>query len=331
MEKAWRSNTNMLHQSPASSVHSQTVNQHLSQKVKIEEMDVDDANSKQGTSPLLTSLLKSPSAAPNPSPSMLHNISNTQTRVAAPTITNLLTGSVTNLSNTLASVAQQTASKSIVASVTSISTAFPSQIQNQPLTGPAPNDQSINNITQSPSQAAPTLSMLLESKQKDPHKLNLMGRIEHQQSMHQMVQQSKHFASTSDITPKIEPTEADINNVAESEIKDDEQQLMEVFSDMIPDDIDELANIILDGLISEEQVSTVATVAESFVGQENLDVSQSQENTTVIDTPVKEEPSNINENACDASDLIEPKIDEPVSQIEQVSFINILSEFMEYF
>lgn len=299
--------------------------------MKIEEIDVDDPNSKQGTSPLLTSLLKSPSAAPNPSPSMLHNISNTQTRVAAPTITNLLTGSATNLTNSLAAVAQQTASKSIATSVTSISTAFPSQIQNQPLTGPAPNDQSISNIAQSPSQAAPTLSMLLESKQKDHHKLNLMARIEAQQTMHQMVQPSKHFASTTDITPKTEPTEADINNTAESEIKDEEQQLMEVFSDMIPDDIDELANIILDGLISEEQVSTVATVAESFVGQENLDVNQSQECTTVTDTSVKEEPSNINENARDASDLIEPKINEPVSQIEQVSVIYFLSTFMEYF
>lgn len=57
----------------------------------------DDANTiKQGTSPLLTSLLKSPSAAPNPSPSMLHNLPN-QSRVAAPTITNLLTGTVPNL------------------------------------------------------------------------------------------------------------------------------------------------------------------------------------------------------------------------------------------
>lgn len=94
MEKNWRSNAHILPQTPT---NTPIVGQHSNQKVKIEEMEIsDDANTKQGTSPLLTSLLKSPSAAPNPSPSMLHNLPN-QSRVAAPTITNLLTGTVPNL------------------------------------------------------------------------------------------------------------------------------------------------------------------------------------------------------------------------------------------
>lgn len=101
--------------------------------------------------PLLTSLLKSPSAAPNPSPSMLRNLSN-PTRVTALTITNLLTGSVGDLSSVLASATaaqQQNVNKStIAASGTSITAAYTSQIHNHPLTGPPTNDQTIGNINQ---------------------------------------------------------------------------------------------------------------------------------------------------------------------------------------
>lgn len=69
----------------------QTMASSSPQPIKIEEMEIiDDSNTKQATSPLLTSLLKSPSAAPNPSTSMLNTLPN-QSRVTAPTITNLLT------------------------------------------------------------------------------------------------------------------------------------------------------------------------------------------------------------------------------------------------
>lgn len=143
MDRTWRSNT-PHQQSPTANIHSPALTQQLNQKIKVEEMEVDDPNAKQGTSPLLTSLLKSPSAAPNPSASMLHNMNN-QNRVTAPTITNLLTGSVTNLSSSLAAV-QQSSTKTIATSGAAITTAYPSPIHNQPLTGPPPNDHAMGNI-----------------------------------------------------------------------------------------------------------------------------------------------------------------------------------------
>lgn len=83
LETSWRPTITPLMQ--------QTMASSSPQPIKIEEMEIiDDSNTKQATSPLLTSLLKSPSAAPNPSTSMLNTLPN-QSRNTAPTITNLLT------------------------------------------------------------------------------------------------------------------------------------------------------------------------------------------------------------------------------------------------
>lgn len=225
MERSWRSNA--LHYQQGSPVQGSPSKSQL--KVKLEEMEVDDPNSRQGTSPLLTSLLKSPSPAPNPTvTSILHNVINVsgiQTRVAAPTITNLLTGSTTILT-------QQTLAKPIVASVvSSIATPFAAQLQTQPLTGPAPSDQSINNISQSPSQSAPTLSMLLENKNKEsPAKVPSLVRID------------QSSTKANETKPTTSNEQEDV--AADSPIKDEDQQLMEDFNGLIPDNIDELANIL---------------------------------------------------------------------------------------
>lgn len=282
-------------------------------------MDVDDPSAKQGTSPLLTSLLKSPSAAPNPSPSMLHNMTNQQTRVAAPTITNLLTGSVTNLSSTLAPLApQQSGIKTIASSVSSITTSYPSSMHHQPLTGPAPNDQSMGNIPQSPSQAAPTLSMLLESKQKENLlKMPPLSRLDSQNSICSVDQQ----AAGGDIAAKIEPSDSDFTN-AESPIKDEDQQLMEVFNELIPDDIGELADIILDEFINEEQVAAVSNVAESLEGQVNLDLKtfQSPTHSTEAVTVKEESQRNINENPCDST-VASTKMDSAFDALKEVRLL----------
>lgn len=221
MERSWR--PHYQHGSPVQSPSKSQL------KVKLDEMDVDDPNSRQGTSPLLTSLLKSPSPAPNPTvSSIMHNVmsvSGTQTRVAAPTITNLLTGSATILT-------QQTMVKPIVVSaVTPIATPFVAQLQAQPLTGPAPHDQSTNNVPQSPSQSAPTLSMLLENKNKESiSKTSFVTRID----------PSPVKANDAKATTSGEPE----IGAADSPIKDEDQQLMEDFNGLIPDNIDELANIL---------------------------------------------------------------------------------------
>lgn len=317
MDRAWRSNA-PHQQSPTANMHSPALTQQLNQKIKVEEMEVDDPNAKQGTSPLLTSLLKSPSAAPNPSASMLHNMTN-QNRVAAPTITNLLTGSVTNLSSSLAA-AQQSNTKTITSSGSVVTTAYPSPIHNQPLTGPPPNDHSmgnihkffneaqifycdfdffsLGNITQSPSQAAPTLSMLLENKQKENMlKMPALARMDSQNAILPMDQHS------GDMSTKCEPAEVDFNN-AESPIKDDDQ-LMDVFDDLIPDDIGELADIILGDLINEdEQVAADSHATENLDSQVNLDLKPFQNQPAHSVQPsavVKDEPRDISENACDST------------------------------
>lgn len=227
LERSWRPNALHFQQgSPA-----QSPSKSLQLKGKLEEMEVDDPNLRQGTSPLLTSLLKSPSPAPNPTTSsILHNVMNvsvTQTRVAAPTITNLLTGSSTMLPQT-------SMVKPIVASVvTSIAIPFAAQLQAQPLTGPAPSDQSPNNVPQSPSQSAPTLSMLLENKNKESiSKAPALVRIDATQ------------VKVNEVKPPPPTTNEQEIAATDSPIKDEDQQLMEDFNGLIPDNIDELANIL---------------------------------------------------------------------------------------
>lgn len=344
MERQARTNP---HQSPSTAFHASQLTQHLHQKIKVEEMEVDEVNAstKQATSPLLTSLLKSPSAAPNPSPSMLHNLSN-QARVSAPTITHLLTGSVSNLSSSLANAA---ASAAVAAAVThqsggnksAMASSGPpitshtvythaSQLHNHPLTGPPPNDQLIGNITQSPSQAAPTLSMLLENKQKEMQRMPQMSRIDahnamcatmnqQQQQQQPQQQQQQHALHSGADTTKTEPPDTDFNN-AESPIKDEDQNLLEVFNELIPEDIGELADIILDDLINEEQVAAGSHAAESLDGQVNLDLKNFQSQAgahTIQAAEIKVEPIHLNENNCDST-VSASKIQDPFDALKEV-------------
>ncbi|XP_037026840.1 bromodomain-containing protein 8 [Bradysia coprophila] len=200
-----------------------------------EDMDIDDTNAKQGTSPLLTSLLKSPSPAPNPA-TMLHTSisSPNNNRVTAPTITNLLTGS---LSNIPISVQHQT---------------FPVQM---PSLAPSIHFEQ-SNVVQSPSQAAPTLSMLLENKFKEsPQKIPPLARIDsgtfRPQEMNQFQQQIE-----ANIVPVNTVTDSESN---EDGTRDEDQQLIDVFN-FIPDNIDDLAEILtpellenVESMIEEEQ------------------------------------------------------------------------------
>lgn len=315
MERAWRTKTN-LHQSPTTNVPSSTLPQHLNQKIKVEEMEVDDPNAKQGTSPLLTSLLKSPSAAPNPSASMLHNIANQQTRVAAPTITNLLTGSVNNLSSSLASTPPAGTKTTIATSGTAITTPYPISMHNQPLTGPIPHDHSMGNIAQSPSQAAPTLSMLLENKQKENLlKVPPLTRIDSQNSMCSMDQHAG-----SDVATKTEPNDADFNS-AESPIKDEDQQLMDVFNELIPDDMGELDDIILDDLINDEMVAGDSHATENLDGQVNLDLKNFQGQAAHTEAAViKDETTNASENTRDSTPA-KTKTGDAFDELKEVSSV----------
>lgn len=192
----------------------------LSLMVKSEDVETDEGNSKQGSSPLLTSLLKSPATTPTASNSP------TNIRATAPTITNLLTGHT----NTVISMG-----------ATSTSQSFP-LMHNQPLTGPVPTEatpqvslsaplttnKSLSRphhfqVTQSPSQAAPTLSMLLENKNSNKSS----------SGAEQPAENIKNEQETNDP----EPMETEDGSCSPN--KDEEQQLMEVFKGLIPDNIDE--------------------------------------------------------------------------------------------
>lgn len=301
-------------------------------KVKYEEMEVDDPNSRQGTSPLLTSLLKSPSPAPNPGTSILQNAINmtsTQARVAAPTITNLLTGSVTNLSSSVAAVTQQTNTKTISSSGASITTPFPLQLQTQPLTGPAPYEQLINNIPQSPSQAAPTLSMLLENKNKEGmQKLPPLARIEQQQSS-----QKNDVLKISEANETVEgPSKSSSNevefNIANAHIKDEEQQLMEVFNGLIPDNIDELADILTENnaiILSPELLEGESMLdnADELTDEVQTEDTNSATNDTRSDTKTNESNHFDNASATIAEQEIEDNKEEvKVHQNEESNLAN---------
>lgn len=283
LERAWRPTlaggtaAAHLYQQQNSPNQSPSKVQQMNIKIKSEDMDVDDgSNMRQGTSPLLTSLLKSPSPAPNPGNVMLHAANNattpTSSRVVAPTITNLLTGSAVPISNV------STAS-------TNQSNTFPVQLLS--LTGPPPYDQSNSNIVQSPSQAAPTLSMLLENKAKDQTSSQKMPPLARMESYSQNTNRQPEAASSTyqaagssaaaTIKHNLFPVENDpIDAEAGSPIKDEDQQLMEVFNGLLADNIDELADIltennaiILNGELLEEE-SMLENVESMMAEQERM-------------------------------------------------------------
>lgn len=233
-ERAWRPAhffQNAANQSPSKPSH-------LNIKINpTEDMDIDDTNSKQGTSPLLTSLLKSPSPAPNPG-TMLHTSisSPNNNRVTAPTITNLLTGS---LSNIPISVQHQS---------------FPVQM---PSLAPSMHFEQ-SNVVQSPSQAAPTLSMLLENKFKEsPQKVPPLARIDSGTFRPQEVNQFQQQIDANIVPVDTVPESNSESN--EAGTRDEDQQLIDAFN-FIPDNIDELAGILtpellenVESMIEEEQ------------------------------------------------------------------------------
>ncbi|KAJ6637930.1 Bromodomain-containing protein 8 [Pseudolycoriella hygida] len=220
-ERAWRP----AHFFQSAANQSPSKPSHLNIKINSnEDMDIDDSNSKQGTSPLLTSLLKSPSPAPNPGTLLHTSISSpNNNRVTAPTITNLLTGTISNIP---VSVQHQS---------------FPVQMPS--LTPSMHFEQS--NVVQSPSQAAPTLSMLLESKFKDsPQKIPPLARIDSGTFRQQDSSQFQQQIDVNIVPKNLFPVNNVVDNVDPGGTKDEDQQLMDVFNGLIPDNIDELADIL---------------------------------------------------------------------------------------
>lgn len=308
LERAWRPNA-FIYQ-PNSPNQSPSKAPHIALKVKLEDMEVDESNVRQGTSPLLTSLLKSPSPAPNPGSSILNTMSmgTNQTRTSAPTITNLLTGS---LSTTPQKNVTSGVPSIVVASSTPI--VYPHQLQTQPLTGPPTSDTNINNVIQSPSQSAPTLSMLLENKNRESsqHRTPSQSRYEVQQNKidatAQEIDISKSFIG--------DLMEGDAN-ATDSPIKDEEQQLMDVINELIPgDELDDIEDILNPELL---EGGAILDNVDDFIDEEEPMQDEADNKNFVSEISVAAlEVDNIfpgsaskNENVTESAEELKPQKEE---------------------
>lgn len=287
-ERAWRPAhffQNSANQSPSKPSH-------LNIKINsTEDMEIDDTNSKQGTSPLLTSLLKSPSPAPNPA-TMLHTSisSPNNSRVTAPTITNLLTGSLSNIPIT---VQHQS---------------FPVQLPS--LTPSIHFEQT--NVVQSPSQAAPTLSMLLENKFKDsPQKIPPLTRIDSGTFRPQDINQFQQQIDVNIVPKNLFPVNTVTDNVDPGGTKDEDQQLMKIFDNLIPDDIDDLAKILTETNVIPELLEEEGAMLETVVLMEaeqqanDMEERLSQDGTNVQGFSEADQPMCVDAQEDDASQLID--------------------------
>uniref|UniRef100_A0A6P4F066 Bromodomain-containing protein 8 n=1 Tax=Drosophila rhopaloa TaxID=1041015 RepID=A0A6P4F066_DRORH len=213
------------------------------------DMDVEDINSSgNGTkqqaapSPLLTSLLKSPTgnapATPTTGAGVTVSGTGSVARATAPTITSLLTsGSSSTVSNQPA-----------ITMKSPTDAAFMSR----PISGPPASEAlapSTPTLERSPSQAAPTLSMLLE-KNKAAGRANDGGSL------------SKTEGSEGQEQTLVDETTSANTGTADSDEADpNEDQLLEVFPniDEIIDDID----IDMAGVIDDEILKDVDDVVAS--------------------------------------------------------------------
>lgn len=300
-ERAWRPAhffQNAANQSPSKPSH-------LNIKVNsTEDMDIDDTNSKQGTSPLLTSLLKSPSPAPNPV-TMLHTSisSPNNIRVTAPTITNLLTGSLSTI---------------------------PITVQHQPFPVQMPSlTPSIHfeqtNVVQSPSQAAPTLSMLLESKFKEsPQKIPPLTRIDSGTFRPQDTNPFQQQIDVTTIVPKnLFPVNTVADNVDPGGTKDEDQQLMDVFNGLIPDNIDELADIL-----TENNVILNPELLEEDAMLENVESLMEAEQQADDMEKLSQDDSKIQGFSDDqqmCTDALEGDVNQLISDAEELNLPKVIT------
>ncbi|XP_059612323.1 bromodomain-containing protein 8 [Phlebotomus argentipes] len=263
MEKAWRPGQIFVTSSPSSSPRGSPLQPMIpltSLKIKQEEMDVEDSAAKQGTSPLLTSLLKSPSPAPNPTQPLLTTSSPTSSRTA-PTITNLLTGQsqiITSAHNT--------------PEITSTIQFLPGIME------------AISGPQTTPSQAAPTLSMLLDNK--GAIKTESTASLPRAQPQIQLPTVETK-PEPMDIVEESCPAVQQIPASAQEVVKDEDQQLMDDFNGLIPDNIDELADILTDNnaiILSPEllEEESILENVDSLIGSSEVKPKVKDEVSEVI-------------------------------------------------
>lgn len=236
--------------------------------------DTDKIYRQHGTSPLLSSLLKSSS----PAQSTTISVTTSTPRVNAPTITNLLTGLI------------DTSSNHCILPYTSDISSVP---VSKPISGfrSCEKDQNTLQSALSPSQSAPTLSMLLEKK-KLPHefhepKKNLIGT-------ELLDKQSAHCEGIN-----VESIEDGLMTPT----KDEEKQLMEVFKNLMPDNIDELADI----LTSSQEILNQEILEEGSILEEvesMIEETEGVDKEGIVLKPIEHNMEESREHQDDTNQII---------------------------
>lgn len=274
MHRNWRSTASVVGIGGGSGLTSSTTN--FSQKqddkqlidINLEEIiggsKLSTGIQQQATSPLLSSLLKSPTSG-----SATTSIG-TAAHASAPTITTLLTGGALNPNQPALTLKSTVATNEAVQLLTRPISGPPSE----PLNPAATTSQSLL----SPSQSAPTLSMLLE---KNKANNNTTGNVSNSASLPEGALEVKTDSLISDSNNEEVPMDIEEDvaaAISSSDLIDpndsdadanEEQQLLEVFKNI--GNIDELEDIDVSAVIDEEDDFLKS------VGDDNADVEDDLE------------------------------------------------------
>ncbi|TMW40507.1 hypothetical protein DOY81_014415 [Sarcophaga bullata] len=274
LQRSWRTSSN-THSSSSSSNSLKSSTDTTAVDMDVEEIigagkTIQTGNNtttpvQTATSPLLSSLLKSPTTGA-PATSIVGSPS---VRSTAPTITTLLTGG---------SIPNQNQPALIPSHNDAV------QLLTRPISGPPLDTIAVTtSATQtilSPSQSAPTLSMLLE-KNKSVAQNSVKAKsmeINVNQNAVSQTSDSNNESVPMDIEEDLSPTKIESNTDIQSNDIDDtdaneEQQLLEVFKNI--GNIEELGIDVSD--VIDEEVDFLKGVDEETPLDENLDLEQKLE------------------------------------------------------
>uniref|UniRef100_U5ET45 Putative mitochondrion n=1 Tax=Corethrella appendiculata TaxID=1370023 RepID=U5ET45_9DIPT len=307
LERAWRPFDH--HGSPNRSPSQKNLN--LNVKVKTEEMETEDASSQQGnksgTSPLLTSLLKSPPPVPNQSGTSSTMIQSSSQTLSSPTITNLLTGG-TQMSQQKSLNTNISTQNSFDASEISD---FLAQNISFPIGGGSSSALSVETM-KSAQQTAPTLTKLLDVKTDIS---NLIKNEIKQEIIDSAMQHQPHsIAGPSNQgkqdqnDDKFEIMDTDVDNVG------DAKELMEVFQGLIPDNIDEFNDIA--SILGEDGI-----LGDGIIDDENVLKNDSADPSPTQPKPHSEEDDS-NQNSSSSGDGDAPEEKKVKLQLDSLSIIS---------
>lgn len=285
LQRSWRtgttphsssSSTNSLKSSTDTTAVDMDVEEIIGSGKTIIQNSNNTVQQQSGTSPLLSSLLKSPTTG-TPTTNIVP--SSPSVRNTAPTITTLLTGG---------SIPNQNQPALIPSHDEAV------QLLTRPISGPPldsiPTPAAVAQNLLSPSQSAPTLSMLLEKNKTGSAQLTGEAKNIDTNTSNTNVNDSNNEAVPMDIEEDLTATKIEANPTEQSnaDIDDtdpnEEQQLLEVFKNI--GNIDELDIDVSD--VIDEEVDFLKGVDEETPLDDNIDLEQKlDENFTDLAEDIK--------------------------------------------